>query len=300
MTFLSLLFRALERPQGETRGLGPPDPPIWRCWDPQVVPERVELGEALRARIGWDLTIWLWSREPLSRTSLPNHRDFDSNPSNCLPTKASASEGGGAWASDIARRGRPSVVTGAGALRLRTRRGGGARAGGLGWTFGVNLARFNRVTSSLSCQSPEVRTAERLSLSLCASPASLGPRSCSRLRGSRVWLSPPGRKWWGTPRKQEPRLRLPGRLPEEGLASCPRRSPRNLLHRWVFGGARPARTRRAWKGNRGASGAFFHASLTPLVRKESPGVPVVGCAGVCLQGIQCKTHLVPHSGVIDG
>lgn len=39
---------------------------------------------------------------------------------------------------------------------------------------------------------------------------------------------------------------------------------------------------------------------TSIVRKESPGVPVVGRAGVCLQGIQSKTHLVPHSGVIDG
>lgn len=102
-----------------------------------------------------------------------------------------ASEGGGARASDIARSGRPSGVTGAGALQLLSRREGGAKpADGLG----VNLARFGRVTSSPSCQPPEVRAAERPSLSLCGSPAPLGPRSCRRLLGSRAWSSPPERK----------------------------------------------------------------------------------------------------------
>lgn len=261
--------------------------PLWsEGADPQVVPARVELGEAPRARTGWGLLLWLWPREPL-----PNHSDFNSNPNNCLPTKASARERGGARASDIARSGRPSAWE----APVRCCSGPAAEEE-LEPGPRLDLARFNRVTSSLSCQPPEVRAVEPPSLSLCASPASLGLRSCRWLRGSRVRSSPPRRKGWGTPRKQESRLRLPGLLPEEGSASSPRRSPRNLLHRWVFGGARSVRTRRAWKGNRGASGAFFHGSLTPLVRKESEGVPAVGRAGVCLQGIQCRTHLLPHSG----
>lgn len=60
------------------------------------------------------------------------------------------------------------------------------------------------------------------------------------------------------------------------------------------------RARGGLEGNRRAAGACFRASVTALVPTESPGVPVVGSAGVCLQGVQCQTHLASHSGVIDG
>lgn len=134
---------------------------------------------------------WM-TRRPEAAPSHPIH--FNSSPNHCLPTKTGHERGGGARESSIARSGRLKGVTGAGVRQLLPgpRRRRTSRTTGL--DLWVNLARFDRAPASPSCQPPEVRAAERPSLSLGGSPATLGPRSCCRLQGSRVWSPPQGRK----------------------------------------------------------------------------------------------------------